>query len=95
MVCVRYVHVVPGIFPPHRIELIKNEYFSFKSVLLVKILRAHGLETKETWTGPTAVGATIVYDTYCYCCTFGVRLVLLTRYDIKIECIIHSSGYET
>ena len=53
------------------------------------MVRAHGLETNET----TAVGATIIYDTYCYCCTFGVRLVLLTTiYDIKKECKLHFLG---
>ena len=62
-------------------------------VSFVNIIRAHELEPKETWTGPTA-GATIIRDTYCYCCTLGIRLVLLTtRYDMKIECIIHSMGY--
>ena len=42
-------------------------------VSFVNIIRAHGLATKETSTGPTVVvvvGATIittlVYDTYCY-----------------------------
>ena len=62
-------------------------------VSFVNILRAHRLETKKTWTGPT-VGATIIYDTYCYCCTFGALLFsLTTRYDIIIECTIHSLGY--
>ena len=36
-------------------------------VSFVNIIRAYGLETKETWTGPTAEeGATIIYDTHCY-----------------------------
>ena len=57
-------------------------------VSFVNIIRAHGLETQEAWTGPTAVGATIIYDMYCYCCTFGIRLVSLTTgYDIITECI--------
>ena len=66
----------------------------FDSVVsFVTVIRTQGLETKETRTGPTAVGATNTYDTYCYSCTFGVRLVSLTRYGIILKRIIHSLGY--
>ena len=68
----------------------------YSKVSFVNIIRAHGLETKETWTAPTAaVGATIIYDTYCYCCTFGVRMVSLTTYYIIVSYIIHSLGHQT
>ena len=46
-------------------------------VSFVNRIHAHGLKTKETWAGPTAVvGATIIYDTYYYWCTFCEGVVV-------------------
>ena len=82
---VRYVSAKQTKF--NSIRLKKNVFF-YSKVSFINTTRAHGLETKEAWTGPTAaVGATIIYDTCCYYCrcTLSIRLVsLTTRYDIII-----------
>ena len=50
-----------------QLDALKMNIFDSK-VSFVNIIHAHGLETKDTQTGPTAVvvGATVMYDTYCH-----------------------------